>query len=130
MVTVTAATPVTATFNSNTNNFALTVMEAGTGSGTVMSAPAGISCPTTCSANFASGTAVTLTAFASDGSTFAGWSGGGCSGTGTCVVTVTAATAVMATFNSGNTPVIISVAPGSSSTVNTVPGGSGCLAWC
>jgi hypothetical protein len=32
---------------------------------------------------------------------------------------------VTATFNSGNSPVIISVGPGSSSTVNTVPGGSG-----
>ncbi len=123
VVTVTAATAVTATFNT-TNNFALTVTPAGTGAGTVMSAPAGIICPTTCSANFASGTAVTLTAVAGEGSTFAGWTGGGCSGTGTCVVTVTAATAVTATFNSGNTPVIISVGPGSSPTVNTVPGGS------
>src|ERR1700722_16317648 len=115
---------VTATFNSGTG-VTLTVTEAGTGSGTVSSNPAGISCPTTCSANFASGTAVTLTAFPADGSTFTGWTGGGCSGTGTCVVTVTAATAVTATFDSGNTPVIISVASGSSSTVNTVPGGSG-----
>ena len=123
VVTVTATTPVTATFNT-TNNFALTVSEIGTGSGTVMSAPAGIVCPTTCSANFASGTSVTLTAVAAEGSTFAGWTGGGCSGSGTCVVTVTAATPVTATFNSGNTPVIISVGPGSSSTVNTVPGGS------
>ncbi len=114
---------VTATFNSGTG-VALMVTEAGTGTGTVTSSPAGINCPTTCSANFASGTAVTLTAFPADGSTFTGWTGGGCSGTGTCVVTVTAATAVTATFNSGNTPVIISVASGSSSTVNTVPGGS------
>jgi len=125
VVTITAATAVTATFNSNTNNFALAVSEAGTGAGTVMSAPAGIICPTTCSASFASGTVVTLTASASDGSTFAGWSGGGCSGTGTCVVTVSAAVTVTATFNSGNTPVTISVGPGSSSTVSTVPGGSG-----
>ena len=124
-----ASETVTATFTV-ANNFALTVNAAGTGTGTVSSNPAGISCPTTCTANFASGTAVTLSAFPADGSTFAGWTGGGCSGTGTCVVTVTAATAVTATFNSGNTPVIISVASGSSSTVNTVPGGSGCLAWC
>ena len=32
------------------------------------------------------------------GSTFTGWSGGGCSGTGTCTVTVSAATTVTATF--------------------------------
>ena len=121
--TITANESATANFSSN--GIALTVSEAGTGTGTVTSAPAGISCPTTCSASFASGTAVTLTAFPADGSTFAGWTGGGCSGTGTCVVTVTAATAVTATFNNGNTPVIISVGSGSSSTVNTVPGGSG-----
>jgi len=123
--TITTSTSVTANFSQGTNNFALTVTDAGTGTGKVMSAPAGISCPTTCSANFASGQVVTLTATPADGSTFVGWSGAGCNGTGTCVVTVSAATAVTATFNSGNTPVIISVGPGSSSTVNTVPGGSG-----
>ena len=31
---------------------------------------------------------VTLTATPASGSTFAGWSGGGCSGTGTCTVTL------------------------------------------
>ena len=35
---------------------------------------------------------------AATGSTFAGWSGGGCSGTGTCVTTVNADTTVTATF--------------------------------
>jgi len=122
--TFTISANESATANFSGNGIALTVSENGTGSGTVMSAPAGISCPTTCTANFASAQVVTLTAFPADGSTFTGWTGGGCSGTGTCVVTVTAATAVTATFNSGNTPVIISVASGSSSTVNTIPGGS------
>ena len=57
----------------------------------MISAPAGIICGATCSASYASGTAVTLTATPATGSTFAGWSGGGCTGTGTCTVTVTAA---------------------------------------
>jgi hypothetical protein len=35
------------------------------------------------------------------GSVFTGWSGGGCSGTGPCVVTVTSATTVTATFTPG-----------------------------
>jgi hypothetical protein len=65
-----------------------------------------------------------LTATANEGSTFAGWIGGGCGGTGSCVVALTAAVTVTATFNSGNSPVIISVASGSSSTVNTTPGSS------
>jgi beta-lactam-binding protein with PASTA domain len=43
---------------------------------------------------------VTLAASAASGSTFTGWSGGGCSGTGSCVVTINADTAVTATFDS------------------------------
>ena len=41
---------------------------------------------------------MTLTALTNSGSTFSGWSGGGCSGTGTCTVTMNAATSVTATF--------------------------------
>src|SRR5439155_9283102 len=47
---------------------------------------------------FASGTVVTLSASPAVGSALTGWSGGGCSGTGTCVVTLSAATTVTATF--------------------------------
>jgi hypothetical protein len=123
-LTITAATTVAANFTLTTNNFTLTVVEAGTGSGTVTSNPAGIACQPTCSASFASGQVVVLTATAAEGSTFAGWSGAGCSGTGTCSVTITVAATVTATFNSGNSPVTISVAPGSPSTVSTTPGGN------
>jgi len=41
---------------------------------------------------------VALGATANAGSTFTGWSGGGCSGTGTCLVTLTADTNITATF--------------------------------
>jgi photosystem II stability/assembly factor-like uncharacterized protein len=84
-------------------SFALTVTEAGTGTGTVTSSPAGISCPTTCSASFASGTMVTLNETPGMGATFTGWSGA-CTGTGACSVTMSAAEAVTATFASGTTP--------------------------
>jgi Divergent InlB B-repeat domain/Putative serine esterase (DUF676) len=80
-------------------SFVLTIGKAGTGSGTVVSSPAGISCGTTCSNSFAAGTVVTLTASAGTGATFAGWSGAGCSGTGSCTVTTNAAQSVTATFN-------------------------------
>src|SRR5207245_2370790 len=66
----------------------LAVSSTGAGSGTVTSSPAGISCGATCSASFTNGAAVTLTAVPAAGSTFTGWSGGGCPGTGTCTVTV------------------------------------------
>ncbi|MBK7191861.1 MAG: hypothetical protein IPH80_05210 [Myxococcales bacterium] len=77
---------------------ALTVATAGTGAGTVTSSPAGINCGSDCSESVAVGTVVTLTATPAVNATFAGWSGGGCAGTGACVVTVAAATTVTATF--------------------------------
>lgn len=121
-VTLTAATTVTATFGGGTTNFALTVTEAGTGTGTVTSAPAGINCQPTCTANFASGKQIVLTATPATGSTFAGWSAP-CEGTGTCTVTLTAATTVTATFN-GPTGVIVTVPSGGSTTATTTPGGT------
>jgi len=78
--------------------FTLDVMALGSGSGTVTSSPMGITCGATCSASFASGTTVTLTARPAAGSAFTGWTGGGCSGTEPCTVTVSAATTVTATF--------------------------------
>jgi List-Bact-rpt repeat protein len=76
----------------------LTVNRAGSGAGSVTSSPTGINCGTACSASFLSGTSVTLTATASSGSIFAGWSGA-CSGTGSCNVALNANTSVTATFN-------------------------------
>ena len=82
-----------------TTSFTLTVTKAGMGSGRVTSSPAGIDCGATCTATFASGTAVTLTAVPVAGSLFAGWSGSGCGGTHSCTVTVNAAASVTATFH-------------------------------
>lgn len=76
----------------------LTVTKNGTGSGTVTSAPEGIDCGAACSAGFNSGTLVTLAATAASGATFVGWSGGGCSGSGNCVVTLNSDQTVTATF--------------------------------
>ena len=56
-----------------------------TGSGTVTSSPAGISCPGNCSAYFDHQQQVTLTATPASGHLFSSWSGG-CSGTGACTV--------------------------------------------
>ncbi|MFN6963200.1 MAG: Calx-beta domain-containing protein [Pyrinomonadaceae bacterium] len=96
IVTMSQAASVTATFTRN--QYALTVSRSGSGSGTVTSDPAGINCGSNCSATYDEGTTVTLTAAAHAGSTFAGWSGA-CSGTGSCVVTMTSAANVTATFN-------------------------------
>jgi len=77
----------------------LTVTKTGSGSGTVTSSTGAINCGGTCAAAINYGGTVTLTASPASGSTFAGWSGAGCSGTGTCTVTMNAAQAVTAAFN-------------------------------
>jgi aryl-phospho-beta-D-glucosidase BglC (GH1 family) len=98
-VSMTQARSVTATFNGTAATFALSVTRNGTGTGTVTSSPAGVNCGSTCSANYNSGTSVTLTAAPASGSTFAGW-GGACAGTATtCTVSMTQARSVTATFN-------------------------------
>lgn len=115
VVTMDAAQGVTATFTASAPpSYTLSVSKAGSGSGTVTSADGGIDCGTTCSASYPSGTHVTLTAAAVAGSTFSGWSGAGCSGTGTCVVTLTAAenvTASFATASPAPTPPPVNVTP-------------------
>jgi hypothetical protein len=76
----------------------LTVTPVGTGSGTVVSAPAGISCGTDCREIYANGTVVTLTALAAPGSMFAGWSGD--AGCADGVLTMSDNRSCTATFNS------------------------------
>jgi DNA-binding beta-propeller fold protein YncE len=76
----------------------LSVSKAGAGGGTVTSRPAGINCGTACAAEYDTGEVVQLTATPDAHSTFSGWSGGGCSGTGSCFVTMSEAKSVTATF--------------------------------
>jgi hypothetical protein len=86
---MTGNSSITANFNRPT----LTVVVAGTGAGELESC--GINdCTTNCSAAFNKGTLVTLTA----GAGLTGWSGGGCSGTGTCQVTLNGDTTVTVNF--------------------------------
>ena len=78
--------------------YQLSVKLAGTSTGTVTSAPAGITCPSTCIASFSSGTTVTLSPTPGKGAYFAGWSAP-CKGTGPCKITMTANHLITATFN-------------------------------
>lgn len=75
---------------------ALTVNK--TGAGTVISLPVGLFCDPVCTQNFPTGAEVTLTATPDAGATFTGWEGSGCTGTGTCTVTLDQEKAVTATF--------------------------------
>lgn len=77
----------------------LGVQSAGTGGGTIISAPGGINCGQGCSATFPSGSVVTLTETAAPKSLFAGWTGG-CSGAGSsCTLTLSSNEQVTATFD-------------------------------
>jgi len=68
------------------------------GNGTVTSVPAGIDCPGSCTETYDKNSFVTLTAVPSQGASFGSWSGGGCSGTATCTVTMDEDLEVTATF--------------------------------
>ena len=76
---------------------ALTIVMAGTGSGTIKSGTDGINCPGDCVAGFAPNTTVNLTPIAASGSTFNGLVGAGC---GTSVV-MNADLTCVATFTAG-----------------------------
>ena len=87
---------VTAGFAGNPT---LIVQFGGNGSGKVTSNPLGIDCPSNqCAVQFARGTVIMLSASADTISTFTGWSGGGCSGTGKCSLTLTTDETVTANF--------------------------------
>ena len=107
----------------------LTVALSGNGMGNVASEPAGISCGTTCSAGYRYGTSVMLTATASAGSTFTGWSGA-CTGTGVCVVSTTAATNVSAAFALNKYALSVKTSGAATGTVASVPAGIDCGADC
>ncbi len=91
-----AATTVTATFTLQKVQLTVTPQ----GSGSVKSNPSGIDCGGTCKASFDYGTQVTLSATPTPTlAAFTGWTGAGCTGTGACVVKLTAPVSVSATFS-------------------------------
>jgi pro-kumamolisin-like protein/List-Bact-rpt repeat protein len=123
-VAMNAAESVTATFAQSA-----TLSVSVTGSGSVTSSPGGINCPSTCSASFAGGTQVTVTATPAAGGDWnlSGW-GGACSGVGTCVVTMNAPQSVTATFAQSQYTLNVSVA--GNGTVTSSPSGVSCPSVC
>jgi List-Bact-rpt repeat protein len=77
----------------------LVVERTGSGTGAVTSEPRGLDCGVTCAATYPAGTPVRLTATPASGSTFAGWTGGGCGASGgACDVSLAVDTTVGARF--------------------------------
>ena len=93
----------------------------------MISSPAGINCPSTCTASFAAGTSVTLTATAGSGFSLGGF-GGACSGS-LCSLVLSSNQAVSATFTAvGPTQLTVSVS--GSGTVTSSPAGIDCPTTC
>ncbi len=111
----------------------LNVSISGTGTGSITSLPTGISCLGVCTANYPSGTVVTLTATPSGASLFSGWTNVVCVGgnaASTCTFTITSTRNISAIFHPSATtpgaPVgVFAVAGAASATVSFSPGPTG-----
>jgi Fe-S cluster biogenesis protein NfuA len=133
-VTITEEITVAAEFN-EIEKFFLTLEKAGTGTGTVTSSPSGINCGTACAideAEYAEGTKVTLTASASAGSTFEGWTGCDAEPSPTkCEVTILGETIVGAEFDEiPKFPLVLEKTDTGQGTVTSSPSGISCGTAC
>lgn len=127
VVTMNAAREVTATFNLVQHPLALTID--GSGTGTVTSSPAGISCSASCTAGFDHGATVVLTGAPGLHTHEAKWSG--CdkvSAEDKCIVAMSAARGVTATFDLIQFPLTVTKAGsgGPYSTVSAAVTGIAC----
>lgn len=118
---------VIANFTLNTS--AISIAFGGTGSGTITSAPTGLSCSGgsgTCTASFATVTPVTLTATPDANSVFTGWSGTPCQeGTSSphCTFFPLSTTTVTANFTATAFPLtVVQTGTGSGITLSNPPG--------
>jgi len=110
--------------------YLLTVTPAGNGTGTITSTPSGIDCNTAsggdCAVLIDTGTVVTLTATTDTGSTFSGWEGADCVGTGDCVLSMTETKAVTATFTLDQYLLTVATDGTGSGSVSSDPAGIDC----
>jgi hypothetical protein len=102
----------------------------GSGTGTITSSPPGVTCGATCSKAFDDGTAITLTATPAVGSSFAGWSGGGCAGTGLCTFVLNSAKTITATFTLQSRNLTVTKSGNGRGSIMSSPAGIGCPGTC
>jgi len=124
-VTMDGAKSIAATFLKQVQ---LTIsVDASKASGTVVSEPAGISCPGTCTATFDAGTTVKLVAQPGSGSRLESW-GGSCSGAADCSLVPDGTNTASATFGRANRTLTVSVS-GKGKVIST-PAGIACPGSC
>jgi PKD domain/Divergent InlB B-repeat domain len=130
-VTMDAAKLAVAVFDAEQRQ--LKVAKNGTGTGTVTSSPAGISCGSECQANFNLGTVITLTGTSDPGSKAVVWEScpGTVNGSNQCEVTMSAAKEAKATFEATSSFQLVVTRNGSGSgTVTSSPSGINCGSEC
>lgn len=98
----------------------LTIEMSGSGHGLVFISPSDTICESTCSETYTEGSQVFLSAAATTGSMFLGWSGAGCSGIWICAVTLSADMDVTASFEATGT--LEPVDPGGGGSVSSSGG--------
>ena len=104
----------------------MTVVTAGEGGGTVTSDPPGIDCGDDCTEDLANGTDVTLLATPDADSVFEGWSGGGCTGTEPCTVTLAGDLTVTASFQAASPQLTVIKSDAGVGLVTSDPSGIDC----
>ena len=103
VVDMNADRSVVANFSPSTTTYTLKIILAGNGTGAVGTSPPG--CTRACSNSIPVGAPISLGALPDPGSTFAGWSGAGCTaGMIACVFTMNSDVTVTATFNAASPP--------------------------
>jgi hypothetical protein len=119
------AEPYTWQFKTIGPKFNLTVTKPGSGSGTVVSTPAGINCGTACQAAMDVGSTITLEATADANSKFTGWSGDACDGTTEpCIFSMDADKTIAANFSIRAYTITVSVVPADGSRGVIIPAGA------
>jgi hypothetical protein len=132
-VKISAARAVTATYGPKAGVpvYTVTVARTGTGTGTVTSSPTGIQCGSTCSTEVVAKATLALTAVAAEGSVFDHWSGGGCTGAGTCEKSITTTRTVKAVFTAAGTRTLsIALAGTGTGSVKSKAAGIDCTSSC
>jgi len=128
-VTMSGAKTVKATFDLAKRK--LTLTKSGTGTGTVTSAPAGIDCGSACSAEYDHGTEVTLTGASGPNTEAVKWSGcTSVNGENKCLVTMSAAKAVTATFSLKKAELKVIAKGSGTGKVTSSPSGINCPSTC
>jgi len=129
LVTIGSAREVKASFDIGKPE--LKVIKTGSGPGTVSSSPGGIDCGLTCAAKFSQGQTVALSATPGAGSEAVKWSGcDSLDGEGRCLVAMSGAREVKATFNLPSHTLTVKKAGQGTGTVTSSPAGIECGEFC